>query len=152
MDELLHGLVQDIEEGYAYQLAIVLPAPMPWPFPAYELALMASERANDMQTELAITVLTPERIALEVFGHQVSRQVAALLAEGDIELVTSAYCEIPQSQQVVVHSGGRVVLATRVVALPRLLGPGPASRTGDDQLGIAGRHGVVSGAYLAHDG
>src|SRR5664279_774927 len=52
MDELLHGLVQDIEEGYAHQLAIIVPAPMPWPFPGYELALMASERAWDMQTEL----------------------------------------------------------------------------------------------------
>jgi sulfide:quinone oxidoreductase len=124
MDELLHGLVQDIEEGYAHQLAIVVPAPMPWPFPAYELALMASERAYDMQTELAITLLTPERMALEVFGDQVSRQVAAMLAERRIELVTSAYCEVPQSQQVVVHPGGRVVHTGRVVALPRLLGPG----------------------------
>jgi sulfide:quinone oxidoreductase len=123
MDELLHGLVQDIEEGYTHQLAIVVPAPMPWPFPGYELALMASERAYDMQSELAVTLLTPERMAMEVFGDQVSRQVAALLAERHIELVTSAYCEVPQSQQVVVHPGGRVVHATRVVALPRLLGP-----------------------------
>jgi sulfide:quinone oxidoreductase len=124
MDDLLHGLVQDIEEGYAHELAVVVPAPMPWPFPAYELALMASERAWDMQTELAIILLTPERMALEVFGEQISREVAALLAERHIELVTSAYCEIPQSEQIVVHPGGRVVHATRVVALPRLLGPG----------------------------
>jgi sulfide:quinone oxidoreductase len=124
MDELLHGLVQDIEEGYAHQLAIVIPAPMPWPFPGYELALMASERAWDMQSELAITLLTPERMAMEVFGDHVSREVAALLAERHIELVTSAYCEIPQSQRVVVYPGGRVVHATRVIALPRLLGPG----------------------------
>jgi sulfide:quinone oxidoreductase len=123
MDELLHGLVQDIEEGYVHQLAIVIPAPMPWPFPGYELALMASERAWDMQTELSITLLTPERMALEVFGEQVSHEVALLLAERHIELVTSAYCEVPQSQQVVVHPGGRVVHAGRVVALPRLLGP-----------------------------
>ncbi|HZE05845.1 MAG TPA: FAD/NAD(P)-binding oxidoreductase, partial [Solirubrobacteraceae bacterium] len=43
LDELLHGLVQDVEEGYVRRLAIVVPAPMPWPLPAYELALMASE-------------------------------------------------------------------------------------------------------------
>jgi sulfide:quinone oxidoreductase len=48
MDELLHGLVQDIEEGYVHELAIVIPAPMPWVFPGYELALTASERAWDM--------------------------------------------------------------------------------------------------------
>jgi sulfide:quinone oxidoreductase len=123
VDDLLHGLVQDIEEGYTHQLAIVVPAPMPWPFPGYELALMASERAWDMQTELNITLLTPERMPLEVFGDQVSREVALLLGERRIELVTSAYCEVPRSQQVVVHPGGRVVHATRVIALPRLLGP-----------------------------
>jgi sulfide:quinone oxidoreductase len=123
VDELLRGLVQDIEEGYTHQLAIVVPAPMPWPFPGYELALMASERAWDMQTELTITLLTPERMALEVFGDQVSREIARLLAERRIELVTSAYCEVPRSQQVVVHPGGRVVDAGRIVALPRLLGP-----------------------------
>lgn len=123
MDELLHGLVQDIEEGYAHQLAIIVPAPMPWPFPGYELALMASERAWDMQTELQVILFTPERMALEVFGEQISREVATLLAERHIELVTSAYCEVPKSQHVVVHPGGRIVHATRVVALPRLLGP-----------------------------
>jgi sulfide:quinone oxidoreductase len=123
MDELLHGLVQDIEEGYVHELAIVIPAPLPWVFPGYELALMASERAWDMQSELLVTLLTPERQALEVFGDQVSREVAALLAERHIELVTSAYCEVPQAQQVLVHPGGRVVHAGRVVALPRLLGP-----------------------------
>lgn len=123
IDELLHGLVQDIEEGYTHTLAIVLPAPLPWPFPGYELALMASERAYDMQSELDITLLTPERMPLEVFGYQVSRSVSELLAERRIKVVTSAYCEIPQSQQVVVHPGGRTLHANRIVALPRLRGP-----------------------------
>lgn len=155
MDDLLHGLVQDIEEGYTHQLAIVVPAPMPWPFPAYELALMASERAYDMQTDLAITLLTPERMALEVFGDQVSRQVAALLAERRIELVTSAYCDVPRSQQVVVHPGGRVVQATRVVALPRLLGPGlsglPADGGGFLPVDEYGRVRGVDGVWAAGD-
>ncbi len=155
MDDLLHGLVQDIEDGYTHQLAIVVPAPMPWPFPGYELALMASERAWDTQTELEITLLTPERMALEVFGDQVSREVAALLAERHIELVTSAYCEVPQSQQVVVHPGGRVVHATRVVALPRLHGPGlpglPADGGGFVPVDEYGRVRGVDGVWAAGD-
>ena len=61
IDELLHGLVQDIEEGYLHRLAVVIPAPPPWPLPAYELALMASERAWDMQQSLDVTLITPER-------------------------------------------------------------------------------------------
>lgn len=123
MDELLHGLVQDIEAGYTRRLAIVIPGPMPWPFPAYELALMASERAWDMQTELDVTVLTPERMPLEAFGPQASRTVGQLLAERRIDVVTSAYCEIPRSQLVVVHPGGRTIAAERVIAMPQLFGP-----------------------------
>ena len=131
MDELLHGLVQDVEGGYVRRLAVVVPAPTPWPLPAYELALMASERAWDMQAELDITLLTPERMPLEVFGAGVSRALAEMLARRRVEVVTSAYCEIPRPQLVVVHPSGRSVAADRIVAFPQLQGPhldGPAER------------------------
>lgn len=123
MDELLHGLVQDIEGGFVHRLAIVVPGPMPWPFPAYELALMASEQAWSTQVEMDITLLTAELMPLEAFGSQISRSVSELLAERRIETVTSAYCEMPQSQLVIVHPGGREITAQRVVALPQLRGP-----------------------------
>jgi sulfide:quinone oxidoreductase len=66
MDEVLHGLVQDVEEGYVHQLAFVIPAPLPWPLPAYELALMTAERAWDTQAEVKITLITPEAAPLEI--------------------------------------------------------------------------------------
>jgi len=122
MDDLLHGLVQDIEGGYTKRLAIVIPGPMPWPFPAYELALMASRRAWEMQTDLDVTLLTPERTPLEAFGRAASEAVSELLARRRIEVVTSAYCEIPRAGMVVVHPGGRTVAADRVVAFPQLVG------------------------------
>ena len=131
MDELLHGLVQDIEGGYLHRLAIVVPGPMPWPFPAYELALMASERAWDTQTELDVTLLTPERAPLEIFGEEASRATAQLLADRRIEVVTSASCEIPRSQLIVVHPGGRSVSADRIVAFPQLVGPNVAGLPSD---------------------
>jgi sulfide:quinone oxidoreductase len=123
MDELLHGLVQDVEGGFVRRLAIVVPAPIPWPIPAYELALMASERAWDTQADMDITLLTPERSPLEIFGAQASRELSELLADRRIEVVTSAYCEIPRSQLVIVHPGGRSVTADRIIALPQLHGP-----------------------------
>ena len=123
MDALLHGLVQDIEEGYVSRLAIVVPAPPPWPLPAYELALMTSERAWDMQTEMTVTLLTPERRPLEAFGEAVSDALGQLLRERHIELITSAYCDVPESKTVLVHPSGRVVDADRIIALPQLRGP-----------------------------
>jgi sulfide:quinone oxidoreductase len=123
LDELLHGLVQDVEGGYVRRLAIVVPPPMPWPLPAYELALMASERAWDMQADLEIILLTPERSPLEMFGVQVSRELSEMLAGRRIEVVTSSYCENPRNQLVIVHPGGRKVTADRIIALPQLHGP-----------------------------
>jgi hypothetical protein len=37
---------------------------------------MASERAWDMQTDLSVTVLTPEKAPLEIFGVEVSLELA----------------------------------------------------------------------------
>jgi sulfide:quinone oxidoreductase len=123
MDVLLHGLVQDIEGGYVHSLAFVVPAPMPWPLPAYELALMASERAWDMQTDLSVTVLTPEKSPLASFGDDVSRALLRLLAERKIEVVTSAYCEVPEAKTIRIHPSGRSLQVDRIVALPELRGP-----------------------------
>ena len=122
-DELLHGLVLDLEQGYLHRLAIVVPAPPSWPFPAYELALMAAERGWDMQTDAKIVLLTPERLPLEMFGQAASAEVAALLDSRGIELVTSAFCEVPRSKQVIAHPSGRLFEADRIIALPQLRGP-----------------------------
>jgi sulfide:quinone oxidoreductase len=123
MDEVLHGLVQDVEGGFVRRLAIVIPAPMPWPLPAYELALMASERAWDVQQDMDISLLTPERAPLDIFGAEASRGLSAMLAGRRIKVVTSAYCEVPRTQLVIVHPGGRSIPADRVIALPQLRGP-----------------------------
>jgi sulfide:quinone oxidoreductase len=123
LDELLHGLVQDVEEGYVQRLAIVVPTPMPWPFPAYELALMASERAWDMNAEMDITVVTPETAPLAVFGEEVSHALSLLLADRRIEVITSADCEVPTAKSIVIHPGGRSLEFDRIVSLPALSGP-----------------------------
>jgi sulfide:quinone oxidoreductase len=123
MDELLHGLVQDIEGGYIHRLAFVVPNPMPWPLPVYELALMASERARERQTDVSITVLTPEKAPLAIFGPEVSKGLSDLLAEHKIEVVTSAQCEVPDAKTVRVHPGDRIIEVDRIVALPELRGP-----------------------------
>jgi sulfide:quinone oxidoreductase len=123
MDDLLHGLVQDIEGGYVHRLAIVVPTPVPWPLPAYELALMASERAWDMQTDLSVTVLTPEKAPLEIFGVEVSLELGRLLADRKIEVITSATCEVPNGKTIQIHPGDRSLEFDRIIALPELRGP-----------------------------
>ena len=123
LDEQLHGLVQDLEDGYVRRLAFVIPPRMAWPLPIYELALMSASRAYDMNVEVSITVLTPEDAPLAAFGSGVGEGLSGLLAENRIEVITSAYCEIPRAGQIEITPGGRRVEADRVVALPELDGP-----------------------------
>ena len=123
LDELLHGLIQDVEDGYVKRLAFVVPPRMAWPLPIYELALMTSRRAYDMNVEVWITVVTPEDAPLAVFGQGASRAVAELLADDGIFVITSAYCEIPRSGVIEISPGDRTLEVDRVVALPELDGP-----------------------------
>ena len=123
IDDLLHGLIQDVEGGYVKRLAIVVPPRMPWQLPAYELALMTASRAEDSNIEMEITIVTPEEAPLALFGEGASRGVQALLDEHGVDVITSAYCEIPRSGQIEISPGDRTLSADRVIALPELVGP-----------------------------
>lgn len=155
MDELLHGLVQDVEGGYVRRLAFVVPAPMPWPLAVYELALMTAERAWDMQADIAITILTPEPAPLAVFGEGVSQGLARVLAKRGIEVITSASCEIPTAKTINVHPGDRTLEVDRIVALPELRGPAvpglPHDATGFIPVDEHARVRGVDGVWAAGD-
>ena len=73
--------------------------------------------------ELSVTILTPERAPLAVFGDPASREVAQLLSDRGIEVITSAYCEIPKAKVIDLLAGGRQLEFDRIVALPELRGP-----------------------------
>jgi sulfide:quinone oxidoreductase len=123
IDEQLHGLIQDVEGGYVHRLAFIAPAPMPWPLPIYELALMTARRAYDMNVDLSITLATPEDAPMAVFGSEASRAVERLLVENGILFIPSAHCETPGPGVVSIKPGSRQLKVDRVVALPELFGP-----------------------------
>ena len=123
LDELLHGLIQDIEEGYVKRLALIVPAATTWPLPVYELALMAAGRAQDMNVALATTILTPEDSPLAIFGEGASQAVSEILAEGGVEVITSAYSELPSKGKIEITPGDRRLEVDRVIAMPALYGP-----------------------------
>jgi sulfide:quinone oxidoreductase len=123
LDELLQGLIQDIEQGYVKRLALIVPAGMTWPLPIYELALMAAGRAEDMNVKLCTTILTPEDSPLAVFGEGASQTVSEILAERGIEVITSAYVELPSKGKIVITPGDRRLEVDRVLAMPALHGP-----------------------------
>ena len=123
MDDILHGLIQDVEGGYLKSLAFVSPGRMAWPLPLYELALMTAARAYDMQNELSVTIVTPEDAPLAIFGSTASAAVSELLQKAGIEMIGSAYTEIPSGGHLVINPGDRRLEVDRVIALPELYGP-----------------------------
>lgn len=123
LDEQLHGLIQDVEEGYVHKLAFISPTPMPWPLPLYELALMTARRAYDMNIEMSITLATPEDAPLAVFGLKASHAVERLLEDNGILFIPSARCETPAVGRVSLGPGSRTLIVDRVIALPQLFGP-----------------------------
>jgi sulfide:quinone oxidoreductase len=123
LDEILHGLIQDIEGGYVHSLAFVSPGRMPWQLPLYEIALMTAGRVYDMQAELDVTIVSPEDAPLAIFGSGASDGVRKLLERAKIKTINSAYAEIPKAGEVVIDPGDRRLQVDRVVALPELYGP-----------------------------
>lgn len=123
LDELMHGLVLDVEEGSVRRLAFLIPARMAWPLPVYELALMTAARAYEMNVEMEIAIVTPEETPLAIFGGRASDAVEALLQESGITTITSAYAEVSGVGEITIDPGDRHVIADRIVALPELYGP-----------------------------
>jgi sulfide:quinone oxidoreductase len=123
LDEQLHGLIQDVEEGYVHKLAFISPTPMPWPLPLYELALMTARRAYEMNVDLSVTLATPEDAPLAVFGAEAGKAVEGLLEDSGILFIPSAHCETPAPGRVSISPGSRNLVVDRVVALPQLFGP-----------------------------
>lgn len=156
LDEQLHGLIQDVEGGYARKLAFLVPTAMPWPLPIYELALMTARRGYDMNTEVSITVVTPEDAPLAIFGQIVSETVERLLKQHGILTITSAHCETPAPGEVAIHPGPRSLYVDRIIALPELYGPSVPGVPTHDSYGFihVDVHGKVQGlehVYAAGD-
>src|SRR4051794_21045098 len=104
--EALHGLVQDVEQGYVNSLAFVVPSGVSWSLPLYELALMTARRAYEMNVAVEITFITPEERVLPLFGSRASADVHAMLDEAGVRVRCGFIPEIPRKGTVMLHPTG----------------------------------------------
>jgi sulfide:quinone oxidoreductase len=154
-DDRMHGLIQDLEDGYVTRVAFVVAPGVSWPLPLYELALMTAERAYETCAHAELTLVTPESSPLALFGPDASRDVGELLDLAGIKIATRTRAEVPASNVVELRPQGRRLRVDRVVTLPTLTGP----RIGGLPHDAAGflpvdPHGRVTGApgvYAAGD-
>lgn len=121
---LLTGLVEDIEGGYSRSVAFIAPPGPVYKLPLYELALMTAERADSMGMDVELTVVTPDEAPLAIFGESVSDAVSRLLDEAGIVVHAAATAEVPAAKRIELRPEGVELTADRIVALPRIVGPG----------------------------
>lgn len=115
-------VIADLRGGRLRRLVFTMPAGRSWALPLYELALLAAAsaaKAGAGRTEIA--VVTPEDAPLDLFGVRASEQMADLLEERGIEVLTGAHPIRFQAGRLRIAPGEDVV-ADAVVSLPRLEG------------------------------
>jgi sulfide:quinone oxidoreductase len=144
--EVYGGLLRDIEEGYTKRLAIVVPPGAVWPLPAYELALMTAGEAREMgQDDVQVTVVTPERAPLSLFGEDVGAAVSDELSWAGVQLRTGVVARAGGGG-LVLEPGGEQLEVQRVYAVPRIVGAGiEGVATDEEGFILAGDDALVDG-------
>lgn len=115
-------VVNRLREGRLRRLVFTMPGGHGWALPAYELALLAAtelKRSGIVDTQL--TIVTPEDGPLQIFGRRASEQVAQLLADSGIEVLTGAHPVKYENGQLAIVPGEEIE-ADAVISLPRLEG------------------------------
>jgi sulfide:quinone oxidoreductase len=154
--EVYGGLLRDLDEGYAKRIAVVIPPGAVWPLPAYELALMTAGEARAMgHDDVEVTVVTPERTPLSLFGSNASEAVAEELDRAGVGLRTGVV-GVVRDKRLTLEPDGGPLDAQRVFTVPRILGPAidglPADDDGFIRVDDMGRVLGCARTWAAGDG
>ena len=115
-------VVRRLRSGELRRVIFTMPAGCNWPFPAYELALLAASELAKAGVEGAeLTIVTPEDEPLQLFGLRAGHQVGRLLAEHGIEVVAGAH-PVKFDRGRLQIAPGEPIEADAVVSTPRLEG------------------------------
>lgn len=118
----MQDVVSRLRQGRLRRLIFTMPGGHGWALPAYELALLAAtELAQSGLTDTRLTIVTPEDGPLQIFGRRASEQVAELLAQHDIEVITGTH-PVKYEGGALAIVPGEELEADAVVSLPRLEG------------------------------
>ena len=149
-------LLHQLREGWVNKLAFVKPTGPTWPMPLYDLALMtAADGAAHQRLEVELTLITPEKEPLGMFGASASAAVARLLDERGVSVHTSSIGVPGLPGWLEIRPGDRRLAVDRIVTVPRLAGPRlrgiPSGRDGFIHTDPHGRLPGLDGVYAAGD-
>jgi sulfide:quinone oxidoreductase len=113
-----------LDEAWAQErrrVVFAAPPGVTWTLPLYELALLTAAEAEDRRLDAEVTVATPERAPLQIFGATASARVARLLAERDVRFAGCTHpTAAPRGALEALYEDARP--ADAVIAIPRLEG------------------------------
>jgi sulfide:quinone oxidoreductase len=153
--EALRAVLESVERGEARDVVFTVSPGTVWTLPLYELAVMAAvELRSRGVRDARLTVATPERSPLWLFGAAAAAAVRDLLAQRGVALRTGIRARAVLEGELELDGGARVA-ADAVIALPALAGPDlhglPADRDGFLPVDVHGRVVGTPGVYAAGD-
>jgi sulfide:quinone oxidoreductase len=142
---MLEWVLEEVARRHRRQVVVVVPPGTTWPLPAYELAIMAATETRSVR-DATVTLVTPEREPLWIFGDVAGQAIRELLAERGIELVTGARAA-HVTDDVLWLEEGRAIIGDTVISLPVLRGPDIPGLPSDEHGFLpTDPHGRVTGA------
>jgi sulfide:quinone oxidoreductase len=147
-------LLAEADSGSIRSIAFAIPAPVGWPLPLYELALLTATHLAERRKEVELALVTPEAAPLSLFGQAASDAVYAMLREHGIRLHTGSHPARYEAGRLELVPAA-TLLTQRVVALPRLEGPQmlgiPQDADGFIATDLSGRVPGFTNVYAAGD-
>jgi sulfide:quinone oxidoreductase len=149
------GIVRRLRAGMLRNVVFTMPGSHGWALPVYELALLGSSvLAKSGIEDASLTVVTPEDAPLELFGRSVGEQMARLMSEHGVEVLTGSHPVEFDGKRLRVAPGDPIETEA-VVSMPRLEGRRidglPADAEGFLQVDEHGRVAGTERVYAAGD-
>lgn len=117
---MLRTLSGEISSGSLSRIVFAVPPGNSWPLPIYELALLASRAALSPGATAEITIVSPERRPLEVFGPHASRRVARALEAAEVSFRGGCAAVAVRRDGALELQADGAVPADAVVSIPQL--------------------------------
>jgi sulfide:quinone oxidoreductase len=142
---MVEWVLAEVARGHRRQLVVAVPPGATWPLPAYELAIMVRGEMGGIP-DATLTLVTPEREPLRIFGEVAGAALRELLSQREINLRTEVRAAHVTDDVLWLESGDAIVADT-VLSLPRLVGPGIRGLPSNDEGFLpTDAHGYVMGA------
>lgn len=117
------AVIRKLRAGALRNIVFTMPSGSSWVLPLYELALRAaSVRARSGIEDGRLVVVTPEDAPLSIVGSPVSEQIARLMGENGIEVVTATDPVEFDGNRLRIEPG-EPIETEAVISLPGLEGP-----------------------------